>query len=94
MILRLKKKITLISSSIKTIILILTIALLFDVVVLGNGKWSEVYIGFNFRKVIFFLLTVSLVFYLYIEKTIREEVDYFLILLPIIVFLFGLFVYQ
>lgn len=92
MILGLEKKIELVSSIIKFIIFILTIALIFDVEVLGNGKWSEVLMGFSFRKVIFFLLTVLLIFYFFIEKVIRQEVNYFLIILPMVVFLFGLFV--
>jgi len=86
MIFGLKKKIALVSDLTKAMVFIFTIALILDVVVLGNGKWSEVLMGFSFRKVIFFLLTVSLILYFSIEKALREEVDYFLILLPMVFF--------
>ncbi len=74
------------SNSAKAIIFISTLALIFDVVVFGNGKWSEVLLGFNFRKVVFLLLVISLFFYFGFERTLRDKVNFFLVLLPIFVF--------
>lgn len=74
------------SSYLSVTILILTIILITDVVLLGNGKLLEVFLGFNFRKIVFILLSISLILYFYINRDVREQVDYSLVILPIIAF--------
>jgi len=73
-------------SSSRVIVFACTLVLIFDVVVLGNGRLAETLLGFNLRKVIFLILSVSLLLHCYLDKALKREINYFLVMLPIAVF--------
>lgn len=65
--------------------------LICEIILLGNGKWSEFYFSFNFRKLAFIFLLLMLIVFLNIKKISKEF--FILMLLPVIAFIiWGLFI--
>jgi hypothetical protein len=69
-----------------------TITLLWcEIILLGNGKWSEIYLGVNVRKILFGIMAMML--FLYFTK-IKKSKNYILLcFIPLIAwFIWVLFV--